>query len=243
MEPSSLKVGDQEVSVEEILKWKDTASKFENMEKGLNDKMQSLSEKEKELQPFVNLSKFMDQNPDKAEEIAAILEGKPKKAEASGDVEDPETIAKEARDAAKRAEEAANDVKENLEERDLKEVIAHKQEIIVEKYNEIAKEMPYLNKDVLFTKLLMVQGIDDLSDEKLRETIATVGKSVNDSIKEIVDKNSETYLEEKKRTAEKTKGEGAPKGSAPGKSGEQVTGINDGSAKRAAIKLMDSLKT
>jgi hypothetical protein len=199
--------------------------KIKELERLYMQKLQELSNKEKELEPLIQLQDYLSKNPDKVQDIASILQGtKPSEEELLGVEAEPN-----------------EDIKKELQRvnAELEKMAVEKEEkYLLDKINEFKKKYEYFDEDKFFARLFAYPDgyLDRLSQAEYDKLLEDVARLVDYKNKLEIDNKLKSYLEKKKEIAEKTKSETAPSISGVEKQQIKITMDN---AKEIAKKLLE----
>jgi hypothetical protein len=200
--------------------------KIKELERLYMQKLQELSNKEKELEPLIQLQDYLSKNPEKVQDIASILQGtKPSEEEEFLGVET----------------ELNEDIKKELQRvnAELERMAVEKEEkYLLDKIEEFKKKYEYFDEDKFFARLFAYPDgyLDRLSQAEYDKLLEDVARLVNYKNKIEIDNKLKSYLEKKKEIAEKTKSETAP--SITGVEKQQIK-ITMDNAKEIAKKLLE----
>jgi hypothetical protein len=200
--------------------------KIKELERLYMQKLQELANREKELEPLMQLQDYLSKNPEKVQDIASILQGtKP-----SGE---EELLGIEA--------EPNEDIKKELQRvnAELEKMAVEKEEkYLLDKIEEFKKKYEYFDEDKFFARLFAYPDgyLDRLSQAEYDKLLESVAQLVNYRNKLELDNRLKSYLEKKKEIAEKTKSETAPSISGVEKQQIKITMDN---AKEIAKKLLE----
>jgi hypothetical protein len=200
--------------------------KIKELERLYMQKLQELSNKEKELEPLIQLQDYLSKNPEKVQDIASILQGtKPSGEEEFLGVET----------------EPNEDIKKELQRvnAELERMAVEKEEkYLLDKIEEFKKKYEYFDEDKFFARLFAYPDgyLDRLSQAEYDKLLEDVARLVNYKNKLEIDNKLKSYLEKKKEIAEKTKSETAP--SITGVEKQQIK-ITMDNAKEIAKKLLE----
>lgn len=245
-----LKLDSESVTEEQLKNWRENSEKLSGYEKTFSLRMEELSNKEKSVEPLLELRTFLEANPDKSEEIARILEGRepePKKSDFSN-VDKPlignQKIEKELEDVKQiLSEEQKNRESERrIRERAEYEIKSKEaQEFLLKETNDLRKDFPFLAPEVLWARLLNTKDIDKMSQDNIKTIMKVEAKSINDNIFSGFESKHKEYLEQKRADAMKSKTESKVGGIGKNEKEEIKHQLSDGSTKAEALRMLKEL--
>lgn len=236
-EEKFFEIDGQQVKLDEIKNWRENSLKASDYEKSYNEKFQEVSRKEKEIEPLIELQKYLTQNPDKADQIASILEGKEIETPKPDNSDEPDPVKKEILELKKKLESYEQSTKNEKYQAEVEKV----REFSRKRIEEATKTRPYINPKSLVAELLSLPDIHSYDLDKLGAKIDEIADLQDKAERQRIEMLHKKYIEEKKAVASKTKGEGEP-GATPGTSKREVkVSLEDGSAKAEAMRLMETM--
>ena len=235
----------------EITEKSDDIEKIKELERLYNEKVQQVVEKEKELQPVIQLQQFLLQNPDKAQKVASILneqETSSSKEEQKDDLDklfgfNEETDKKsndEVESEILKLKKELDSLKEQIVKSKETEVVEQEKEFLVSKLSEFEKDK-WFDKEKFFARLMSYPDgyLDSLSNTEYEKLIKNTAKIVALEKEREFNMKFNDYIKEKKNISEKTKSE--TKSSVIGEQKKQET-ITMDNAKNIAKKILEAFK-
>jgi len=231
----------------------DDIEKIKELERLYNEKVQQVVEKEKELQPVIQLQQFLLQNPDKAQKIASILNEQ--ETSSSGSKEEQKDDLDKLFGFTEETDKKPNDERESeilklkkeldsLKEQIVKsketEVVEQEKEFLVSKLSEFEKDK-WFDKEKFFARLMSYPDgyLDSLSNTEYEKLLKNTAKIVALEKEREFNMKFNDYIKEKKNISEKTKSE--TKSSVIGEQKKQET-ITMDNAKNIAKKILEAFK-
>ena len=231
-EEIKVKVGDRELTPQEI---EQEIARVKELEAEINKKYIELGNVQKELEPVVQLQRYLAENPDKAAKIADILEGKESKDE-KFETDIPEV---------KKLKEEIDKLKETIAQTttmvNQKDKIKEEQEFLATEAKKLQDKYEDLDEEVLYAKLLAIPNIGSLSRAQVSDLMDKIAAQIDSKIKEKKQRYIAAYLQKKEEAEKNTAGEG--KGGTSGGQKEEIKNIrvSDGSAKAKALEYLKKM--
>lgn len=215
---------------------KTSEERLKELEQEYQKKLQELSAKEAELQPLLDLQRFLQQNPDKMRKIVNALQEE--EASSGEDIFSEE-------DEIKKLKKEIADLKD--------QIILQQEDKIIERETQMIRgwiqdyQRMYgsdFDIDKYFSRMMAFQDgyLDRLSDLEFKNLSDKVAKMVVDTVKRERENWIKSYIEKKAELGTKASSETKP--SVSGRTKEEVkVSLDDGSAKRMAYELLKKFST
>lgn len=210
--------------------------KIKELEQLYQKRLQEIAQKERELEPLIQLQQFLSENPDKAQKISEILSGSEKQEETT-DIFTSST--EQDTDEVKKLKQELENIKSQIYKQQQSQIIEKEKNFIQQKVAEYQKMYEFFEPQLFFASLLAYpdEYLDSLSDAEYQKLLDTVAKKTAEYNKSKFEAKFNEYIQKKKEVAEKTKSETQPSPVATLK--EQPEKITMDNAKSIAQKLLE----
>lgn len=209
--------------------------KIKELEKLYNERLQELSQKEKELEPLIQLQQYLSENPEKAQKISQLLAGE------DITTEEISSLTSET-DEIKKLKAELESLKFLIKQQREDFQIKKEQERIIENLNKYKQQYTYFDTDMFFARMLAYPEnyLDSLSDIEYQKLMDAVAKTVSIENEKKIKQYLENYLSKKKEISERTKSETTP--STTGSIQPKPEKITMDNAASIAKKLLEKFK-
>ncbi|MCX7716496.1 MAG: hypothetical protein N2Z73_03675 [Endomicrobia bacterium] len=210
--------------------------KIKELEQLYQKRLQEIANKERELEPLIQLQQFLNENPDKAQKISEILVGNnivPEKQNEINDILGTDT------DEIKKLKQELEKIKNQIYNQQYSQQVDKEKQYIQQKISEYEKIYEFFDPHTFFSAMMSYPEdyLDKLSDTEYQKLMDTVAKQTAEYNKKKFEEKFNEYLKKKKEVAEKTKSETHPSPVATLK--EQPEKITMDNAKSIAQKLLE----
>ncbi len=240
---SEFTLGEELVSLDEVKKRWDTRKNLEadytRKTQELSSERSKLDEQRNQISPYLELHAFIQQHPEKAAEIAKILD------ETDSGIIAPVVPAEgvkpdqQVQVLQQRLEKLEKGITTQNEEEILEKQINDSQKFLTTEIERLEGEHPQMKRKVVLAELMSIPGLDQKTRVEQTQVLNDLAKRNSDERQSEKDSIIQDYLKEKKgQGGHKTTGgggSGAPKGNQP------EVSLDDGSARQLAQKFIQDM--
>lgn len=193
---------EQQEKQKQVQSGEDQLRKIKELEQLYNQRLQELAQKEKELEPLLQLQSYLEQSPEKAQKISKILAGEE-------DIETTEDITISEDKDLKQLKQELQILKSQLQQQTISQQVNKEKEFIQKKIQEYSKMYDYFDPQLFLSAMLSYPEdyLESLTDAEYQKLLDTTAKRTSEHLKSIIENKFQEYLKKKKEIAEKTKSE------------------------------------